>query len=210
MTDDAGFFRNLSGLATDWVRQKRKSLQTDPETNVDSMGGGHSYNFAGQDVTFEDLRDIKDIRDSGGQVAQLMSYKALLNFGEGAEIHAETDGEDDELPTRPVDGTPMTVKEWLEQQFPHLDLLVLELGEDALWYPAAYGEIRENRAGEFKDALPAEPWTILPETDDKGQIMAYIQQTQGDGGRVKQRLDPDEPRPTHIDVGRVLKWRVLS
>jgi hypothetical protein len=192
MTDDAGFFRNLSGLATDWVRQKRKSLQTDPETNVDSMGGGHSYSFNGQDVTFEDLRDIKDIRDSGGQVAQLMSYKALLNFGEGAELHVETDGEDDELPTRPVDGQPMTVKEWLEQQFPHLDLLVLELGEDALWYPAAYGEIRENRAGEFKDALPAEPWTILPETDDKGEILAYIQQTQGDGGRVKQRLDPDD------------------
>ena len=65
--DDAGFFRNLSGLATEYVREKRRSLAAgDPETNVDSMGGGHRYNFGGQEVSFDDLRDVKDIRESGG------------------------------------------------------------------------------------------------------------------------------------------------
>jgi hypothetical protein len=84
-------FRNLTGYATEYVRQKRKALQTDPQTNVDSTGGTTGYSFSGQDIDFEDLRDIKDIREGGGQVAQLMSYKALLHFGEGAEFHVEDD-----------------------------------------------------------------------------------------------------------------------
>jgi len=167
---------------------KRLAGET-PETNVDSSGGNQSYNFGGQDVTFEDLRDIKDIRDSGGQVAQLMSYKALLNFGEGVDVHVENDDETEQV----VDGEPMTLSEWLTSEaFPRLDLTVLELGEDALWYPAAYGELRETRAGDFKDALAAEPWTILPETDDKGEIQAYRQRTMNaGGGYTDQILDAD-------------------
>ena len=106
--DEAGFFRNLSGLATEYVRQKRRSLaEGDPETNVDSTGGGHRYNFGGQEIGWDDLRNIKNIRDSGGQVAQLMTYKALLNFGEGAEIHVE----DDEQTTQSVAGVEMTLSE---------------------------------------------------------------------------------------------------
>ena len=191
MSNDAGFFRNLSGLATEYVRQKRRSLaEGDPETNVDSTGGGHRYNFGGQEIGWDDLRDIKDIRDSGGQVAQLMTYKALLNFGEGAEIHVE----DDEETTQSVAGVEMTLSEWLEQEaFPDLDLLVLDLGEDALWYPAAYGELRETRAGTFKEALPAEPWTILPKTDEKGEIATYIQRTKTPSGSYnEQPLDPND------------------
>ena len=84
--DDAGFFRNLSGLATEYVRQKRRTLQSEPQTNVDSMGGSNRYNFRGQQITFEDLRDVKDIRDSGGQIAQLMDYKSLLNLTHGTRI----------------------------------------------------------------------------------------------------------------------------
>ena len=188
--DDAGFFRNLSGLATEYVRQKRRSLQTEPQTNVDSMGGSNRYNFGGQQITFEDLRDVKDIRDSGGQIAQLMDYKALLNFGEGAEIHVEDDEETTEL----IDGEEMTLSEWLETEaFPKLDLMVLDLGGDALWYPCAVGEIQETVTGGFKRALPAEPWTIIPITNDKGDVVAYRQRTKAaSGGYQEQTLDGED------------------
>ncbi|QAS68846.1 portal protein [Haloferax tailed virus 1] len=166
---------------------KRLASST-PQTNVDSMGGGHSYQFNGQDLTFEDLRDIKDVRDSGGQVAQLMDYKALLNFGEGCEIHVEGDDETKQL----VDGEPMTLSEWLEDAFPHLDLLVLDLGGDALWYPYAVGEIQETITGEFKEALPAEPWTLMPESDAQGKVQAWHQRTKTHGGYQTQTLPADD------------------
>ena len=188
--DDAGFFRNLSGLATEYVRQKRRSLQSEPQTNVDSMGGSNRYNFGGQQITFDDLRDVKDIRDSGGQIAQLMDYKALLNFGEGAEIHVEDDEETTEL----IDGEEMTLSEWLKTEaFPKLDLMVLDLGGDALWYPCAVGEIQETVTGGFKRALPAEPWTIIPITNDKGDVVAYRQRTKApSGGYQEQTLDGED------------------
>ena len=188
--DDAGFFRNLSGLATEYVRQKRRSLQSEPQTNVDSMGGSNRYNFGGQQITFDDLRDVKDIRDSGGQIAQLMDYKALLNFGEGAEIHVE----DDEETTEIIDGEEMTLSEWLETEaFPKLDLMVLDLGGDALWYPCAVGEIQETVTGGFKRALPAEPWTIIPITNDKGDVVAYRQRTKAaSGGYQEQTLGGED------------------
>jgi len=50
--DEAGFFRNLTGYATEYVRQKRKALQTDPETAVDSTGGATGSYFSGQDIDF--------------------------------------------------------------------------------------------------------------------------------------------------------------
>lgn len=161
-----------------------------PETKVDSRGGHHSYSFDGQEIDFEDLRDIKDIRDSGGQVAQLMKFKALLNFGEGAEFHVENE---DEEYTQLVDGEEMTLTEWLEQEaFPRIDLLVLDLGEDALWYPAAYGELRENQVGEFAEFLPSEPWTILPETNPHGEVTAYHQRVQQNSGHLEQTLAPED------------------
>lgn len=167
---------------------KRLASST-PETNVDSRGGGHKHSFGGQDLSYEDLRDIKDMRDSGGQVAQLMDYKALLNFGEGAEIHVE----DDEATEQVVDGEPMTLSEWLENQFPHLDLLVLDLGGDALWYPYAVGELQETVTGEFKEALPAEPWTLLPQENSKGEVVAWHQRTeQPSGGYAEQTLPAED------------------
>lgn len=188
MTEDTGFFRSLRGLATDWVTQKRKSLQTEPLTDVDSAGGKGAYSFQGQDLSFDDLREIKDMRDSGGQVAALMQSKALLNFGEGAEIEIE----DNEDTAQTIQGTEMTLKEWLELRFPELDLTVLDLGKDALWYPYAVGEHLENRAGQYKEFLPAEPYTILPETDDKGEIVRWHQRTQSQGGYTTKVLQPDE------------------
>ena len=168
----------------------KRLASTSPQTNVDSMGGSNRYSFGGQDITFDDLRDIKDIRDSGGQIAQLMDYKALLNFGEGCEIHVEND----EDTTQVIDGEPMTLSEWLETEaFPKLDLTVLDLGGDALWYPCAVGEIQETVTGGFKRALPAEPWTIIPITNDKGEVITYQQQTRApSGGYVNQTLDSEE------------------
>ncbi|AFH21431.1 hypothetical protein OSG_eHP1_00005 [environmental Halophage eHP-1] len=188
MTEDTGFFRSLRGLATDWVQEKRKSLQTEPLTDVDSAGGKGAYSFQGQELSFDDLREIKDMRDSGGQVAALMQSKALLNFGEGAEITVE----DNEDTAQTIQGTEMTLKEWLELRFPELDLTVLDLGKDALWYPYAVGEHRENRAGQYKEFLPAEPYTILPETDNKGEIVRWHQRTQTQGGYKTKVLQPDE------------------
>ncbi|UBF23308.1 portal protein [Halorubrum tailed virus 29] len=187
--DDAGFFRNLGGLARDYVVAKRRQLQDDPapETAVDSTSAGTGYSFSGQEIDFEDLRDIKDMRESGGQVAQLMDYKALLNFGEGAELHVEENEDTEEV----IDGEPMTLEAWLETQFPRLDLTVLDLGSDALWYPAAVGELRETQAGDFKEFLPAEPWTVLPVTNDRGEIVAWKQQVIQNGTPKEQTLNAD-------------------
>jgi hypothetical protein len=187
--DDAGFFRSLSGLATEWVQAKRRSLApTDAQTNVDSRGASTAYHFDGQELSFDELREIKAIREDGGQVAQLMTSKALLNFGEGAEFAIEDEQDDEQL----VDGEAMTLSEWLSAAFPHLDMLVLDLGEDALWYPYAVGETLENRAGGFKRALPVDPWTMLPETDPSGDIVRWHQRVQTEGGYKEQRLPADD------------------
>lgn len=190
MPDDTpGFFRSLSGLATDWVEAKRRNLATTtPQTNVDSSQGGTGYDFNGQQLTFEELRGIKEMRESGGQVAQLMMSKALLNFGEGAEFNIEDNGETETT----VDGEPVTLEDWLGDQFPHIDRLVLDLGEDALWYPYCVGETIENRGGGFKEALPAEPWTLMPVTDDRGNVTKWRQQTKTGGGYRTQVLGPDD------------------
>jgi hypothetical protein len=194
MTDDAdddpGFFRSLRGLARDWVQERRRALAAEPQTNVDSETAGTGYSFSGQQTTFEELRDIKRMRESGGTVAQLMDQKALLNFGEGAELQVE----DDEETEQEVDGEPMTLSEWLTAEaFPNLDLLVLDLGGDALWYPAAVGEFQETQTGGFKRVLPAEPWTIKPITDERGTVEAYRQRTKApSGGYQEQTLAEDD------------------
>lgn len=171
---------------------KRLASQT-PETQVDSAGGSHSYDFGGQEITFEDLRDVKDIRESGGQVAQLMTWKALLNFGEGAEFNVEINEDDEEMPTQLVNGVDMTLEEWLETEaFPDIDLTVLDLGKDALWFPSAPGEIRETRGGDFKEFLPAEPWTMLPETNGRGEVVAWHQRVQQNGSYKTHTIPPEE------------------
>ena len=168
----------------------KRLASTEPQTQVDEAGGSTAYNFSGQELSFEDLRDIKEMREGGGQVAQLMHSKALLNFGEGAAFHV---GGDDDEPTEVVDGEELTLSEWLtEQAFPHLDLLVLDLGEDALWYPYAVGELLETQAGDFREFLPAEPWTLLPETNSRGEIVRWHQRVKTEGGYSEQPLDADD------------------
>jgi len=168
----------------------RRLASTTPQTQVDQAGASPSHSFGGQSLTFEDLQDIHDIREGGVQVAQLMHSKALLNFGEGAAFTHDTDDGDAE--TAVIDGTEMTLTDWLELQFPHLDLLVLDLGEDALFYPYAVGEVLETRGGDFDEFLPGEPWTLLPETNAKGQIVRWHQQVERNGKRHEQTLPADD------------------
>mgnify|MGYP000111297809 CR=1 FL=1 len=187
--DDPGFFRNLGGLARDYVSQKRKALNSvRPTTNVDKSSGRTGYTFESQEISHDDLREIKRVRESGGTVSQLMQYKALLNFGEGADIRVEDNEESETI----VDGEPMTLEEWLERQFPNLDQLVLELGEDALWFPYAVGELRKNRAGGFGDFLPAQPWCYVPKRNNKGEIIAWEEQTKGGSGTQTRTLGAGE------------------
>src|SRR6056297_270018 len=192
--EDPGFFRNLTGLANAWVSDKRRSLQAeDPTTNVDEYGrsgGKGSYQFGGQDISHSKLRDIKQMRESGGTVSQLMHYKSLLHFGEGVEISVG----DNEETEQSVDGypEPLTLKEWLQDNFDSLDQLLLELGEDALWYPYAVGEIRQDRTGGFADFLPAQPWTLVPETDAQGEIIAWHEETRRGASTQTRTLAPDE------------------
>jgi hypothetical protein len=115
-----------------------------------------------------------------------MHYKALLNFGEGASIHVENDGETEQV----IDGEPMTLEEWLQDNFRNLDRLVLDLGEDSLFYPFAVGELQETVTGDFKRALPAEPYTMLPRTDDSGNIQQWEQRITQDGGSHKTKVFP--------------------
>jgi hypothetical protein len=159
-----------------------------PQTMVEKSGGSTTSYFDGQSVSHDDLREIRALRASGGTVAQLVHYKALLNFGEGADIHVENNTETEQV----VDGERMTLQEWFEANFQELDKQVLEFGEDALFYPYAIGEIQETVTGEFKRALPAEPYTMLPITDESGAIQSWEQRITQDGGSQKTRRFPSD------------------
>jgi hypothetical protein len=187
---DPSFLSQVSGLAREWVESKRRSLQASPRTDVDgydsqsrSVGSG----FGEQHIGFDELREIKEIRESGGQIATLMESKALLNFGESVEIHVENNEETAQV----VDGDEKTLQEWLTDAFPHIELEVLALGEDALTYPYAVGEILETQAGGFKEFLPAEPFTLKPKTNRKGEIQAWEQVVNQSGSQKTQTLPPD-------------------
>jgi len=186
MSEDDSLISGLRGLASDWVESKRRSLQGQPLTNVDKASRTGGYSFESQDYSLDDLRDIKQVRETGGVVSQLMHAKALMNFGTDLTI----DVEDPEVQI--IDGEPVSLDDFLHDTFRDLDLLALELGTDAIWYPFAAAEIVENRAGGFARVLPIEPWTLTPETDDHGEIIAWKQTTHGDGGVQEQILNPDD------------------
>jgi len=175
MADDApGFFRSLRGLATDWVQTKRKNLQAKPQTQVGSAGGIGQYEFGGQEIDQQELKDVKAMRESGGIISQVYHSKALIKFGTGAELQAEDDDLQQALN---------------EELFSDLESLVLDIGEDAIWYPYSVGEIVETRTGDFSHIELIEPWTMLPQTDEYGDIIAWEQQI---SGRTAEAFDPEE------------------
>ena len=142
-----------------------------PQTKVDSGGTAGNYKFQEQELDRDDLRKIKEIRETGGLICQLMHAKALMHFGTGVEFQTESELEDE-------DGR--TPDEWLHDQFNDIDNLVVDLGEDALWYPFAVAELVETRGNGFSHVEMAEPWTMLPKTDRFGDVVMWEQEIRGD------------------------------
>ena len=68
MPDDSpGLFSNLTSFANAYLETKTRRLQNaKPQTKVDSGGTQNQVSFAGQDISRSDLKDIKEIRESGG------------------------------------------------------------------------------------------------------------------------------------------------
>jgi len=83
------------------------------------------------------------------------------------------------------------LEEWMHENVGHLNEVILDLGEDSMWYPYALGEIVETQAGSFSHIELIEPWTMLPVTDEYGDILYWEQHLDGSYGDV-QRFEPDE------------------
>jgi len=176
MADDStGFFSNLRSYANEYIETKRRNLQAKPQTQVEGGGSGYSVTFSGQDISQSDLRDVKQIRESGGIISQVFHSKALIKFGTGTEIQAESDD----------------LEQWLQENVGPIDDLALDLGEDALWYPYGLAETVETRRGEFSHIECIEPWTMLPRTDEFGDITRWEQHLKGDFANPP-TFDPEE------------------
>lgn len=174
----SGVWGHTKALASTWASSKRKQLQdrARPSTKVDSGGTRDSYTFDGQEIDRSELREIKKIRTSGGVVAQLVHGKALMQFGMGASFEAEND----------------EAAEWLHDQFNDLDNLLIDIGEDATWFPFSLGEIVETQGGDFSHIELIEPWTMVPITNEVGEIIAWEQEIRGNGTKQVETFDPDE------------------
>lgn len=144
-----------------------------PQTYTDSGGSLNGYSWQGQELNRDELRKVKEIRETGGIVAYLFESKATMRFGTGAELQSENDD----------------LQEWLNANFENLDLLTLDLGADGTWYPYAPAEAVETRGGDFSHIEPIEPWTILPLTDKYGEIQYWEQEL---SDKTTQRFDTDE------------------
>ena len=144
-----------------------------PQTVTDSGGSMGSYTWQGQELDRTELRKVKDMREKGGLVSWLFESKALMKFGTGAELQSENDD----------------LQEWLNENFERLDLLTLDLGSDGIWYPYGLGEVVETRGGEFSHIECIEPWTMLPLTNEYGEIVVWEQETQD---RTTDTFQPEE------------------
>ncbi|AFH22386.1 hypothetical protein OSG_eHP24_00055 [environmental Halophage eHP-24] len=163
----------------------RRLQQASPSTLIDSGGSVNQSYFSEQSITQDELRDIKQMRESGGIVAELMHLKALMNFGGGVTF----DVQNNEESVVEQDGEEQTLEEWLNDTFDDIDSLILDLGKDALWYPYSACEVLETRAGGFSHIEPVQPWTLTPQTDDKGQILRWIQETKDGSKQAHQPSD---------------------
>jgi hypothetical protein len=174
-----GFLNTTRELASLYLQQKKHQLKTQgtPSTKVDSGGTHTSHSWNSQDHDREKLREVKHIRETGGIVAQLIHQKALMFYGTGIELQTTNDD----------------LKEWINQEaFPHLDNLLIELGEDAIWFPYSLGEIVETKGGDFSHFECVEPWTVLPVENEYGEIVAWEQEIQSDYGTAGETYQPDE------------------
>lgn len=183
MSDDTpGFFRNLAGYATARLSYAKDRWLADRPKTFYSAGAQSQYQWQGQAVDRDELKQVKQIRETGGMVAQLYHAKALIRFGTGAELQAD----DDALQT--------TLNDDL---FPGLDNLVLDLGEDAIWYPYALAEPIETNGNGFSHYECVEPWTTIPRTDPHGDIVAWEHEVSREHSAT---FTPDELR--HITINK--------
>jgi len=155
-------------------KQVGRRLQGQPDTKIDSGGSVNSFTFDGQEISSSELREIREIRESGGVISALMRSKALLTFGAGVSFEVE----ENEATVQEVNGRELTLEEYLRDRLNDIDSLVLELGEDALYYPYSVAEPLENRRGGFGGITGVEPYTVIPETDEYGDIIRWIQTTE--------------------------------
>ncbi|MFO7901280.1 MAG: hypothetical protein R6U98_01355, partial [Pirellulaceae bacterium] len=175
--ENTSFLGGLRSLAGEWVASKRRSLQTGTPDSYAENGGTVDRDYIGNDVvTRDDLRTVRDLRESGGLISELVHGKALMEFGAGANFEAEQDD----------------AAEWLHEQFNDLDNLLINIGEDAEWFPAALCEIVETRSGDFSHLEFVEPWTVLPQTDQHGNVVAWEQEVTQHGVPHSQTFNPDE------------------
>lgn len=160
-----------------WADSKIRQLQTSkPNTKVDSGGTIDQTHFRGQDISRSELRDVKEMRESGGVVSHLVHAKALMQFGTGVEFQSDDDA----------------LTEFLEETFPNIDNTVIALGEDALWYPYATAELVETQGGDFSHVEGVEPWTMLPQTDEFGDVLAWEQEIRSNGTRQAEVFGTDD------------------
>jgi hypothetical protein len=143
---------------------------------VDSGGTRKNFSFDGQEISRDELRDVRDMREGGGIVSHLVHAKAMMQFGPGAEFQAEED----------------EAAEWLHEQFNDLDNLLIDIGEDATWFPYSLAEIVETQGGDFSHIELVEPWTTLPVENEVGEVIAWEQQIKGDFSSTTETFEPDE------------------
>jgi len=165
-------------------KQVGRRLQGQPDTKIDSGGSVNSFTFDGQEISSSELREIREIRESGGVISALMRSKALLTFGAGVSFEVE----ENEATRQEVNGRELTLEEYLRDRLNDIDSLVLELGEDALYYPYAVAEPLENRRGGFGGITGVEPYTVIPETDEYGDIVRWVQTTENGEQDIFARL----------------------
>jgi hypothetical protein len=165
-------------LASEWYRGTKRTLAAKgrPQTKIDSGGSLQDHTFQGQDIDRDELRDVRDMRESGGTISELVHRKAIMQFGPGAEFQAENDA----------------AAQWLHEQFNDLDNLLIDLGEDATWYPYSAAEIVETQGGDFSHIEPIQPWTILPRENEVGEIVVWEQSIQADRGQHTEVFNPED------------------
>jgi len=164
-------------LASTCAQAKKRQLEGRPETLVDSGGSKSNYSFDGQEISRSELREVKEMRTSGGVISHLVHAKAMMQFGQGATFEAEED----------------EAAEWLEDQFNDLDNLLIDIGEDATWFPYSLAEIVETQSGDFSHVELVEPWTTMPVENEVGQVVQWEQQIKGDfGSTTTNTFAPDE------------------
>lgn len=174
-----GFFGKSRQLVSAWADNKIKRLNGTPSTKVDSGGTINEYEFRGQDIDRSELRDVKQIRESGGVISHLVHAKALMQFGTGVEWQTENE----------------EIVEFLDEKIPNVDNLLIDLGEDGIWYPFSGAELVETRGGGFSHVEPVEPWTLMPQTNEYGEVLAWeqhVQASNGFGNEEVETFQPDE------------------